>query len=44
VNETYYRGHWTKIEPERFERHKQMFQWSDASRPLPPQFVVTAPR
>src|SRR5687767_3249983 len=34
VNETYYRDHWTDIEPERFERYKRMFEWSDASRPL----------
>jgi ubiquinone/menaquinone biosynthesis C-methylase UbiE len=34
VNETYYRDHWIKIEPDRFERYKQMFEWSDASRPL----------
>jgi ubiquinone/menaquinone biosynthesis C-methylase UbiE len=34
VNETYYRDHWTEIEPERFERYKHMFEWSDSSRPL----------
>jgi SAM-dependent methyltransferase len=34
VNETYYRDHWTGIEPQRFERYKRMFEWSDASRPL----------
>jgi ubiquinone/menaquinone biosynthesis C-methylase UbiE len=34
VNETYYRDHWIDIEPERFERYKRMFEWSDASRPL----------
>jgi ubiquinone/menaquinone biosynthesis C-methylase UbiE len=34
VNETYYRDHWIDIEPERLERYKQMFEWSDASRPL----------
>jgi len=34
VNETYYRDHWTEISTERFERYKQMFEWSDASRPL----------
>ena len=34
VSETYYRDHWTKIEPERFERYKQMFEWSEATRPL----------
>ena len=34
MNETYYRDHWTDIEPERFERYKRMFEWSDASRPL----------
>ena len=34
MNETYYRDHWTDIEPERFERYKRMFEWSDASRAL----------
>ena len=34
MNETYYRDHWLDIEPERFERYKRMFEWSDASRPL----------
>jgi ubiquinone/menaquinone biosynthesis C-methylase UbiE len=34
VKETYYRDHWTEIEPERFERYKLMFEWSDASRSL----------
>jgi ubiquinone/menaquinone biosynthesis C-methylase UbiE len=34
MNETYYRDHWTNIEPERFKRYEQMFQWSDASRAL----------
>ena len=34
MNETYYRDHWTNIEPERFERYKRMFEWSDASRAL----------
>ena len=34
VSATYYRDHWIEIEPERFERYKQMFEWSEASRPL----------
>jgi ubiquinone/menaquinone biosynthesis C-methylase UbiE len=34
MNETYYRDHWIDIEPERFERYKRMFEWSDVSRPL----------
>ena len=34
MNETYYRDHWIDIGPERFERYKQMFEWSDASLPL----------
>jgi ubiquinone/menaquinone biosynthesis C-methylase UbiE len=34
VQATYYRDHWISIEPERFEHYKQMFQWSEASRPL----------
>lgn len=33
MNKTYYRDHWTEIEPERFERYKQMFEWSEATRP-----------
>lgn len=34
MNETYYRDHWCRIEPERFERYLEMFAWSEASRPL----------
>ena len=34
MNETYYKDHWAHIEPERFERYIQMFEWSEASRPL----------
>ena len=34
MNEAYFRDHWTDIGPERFERYKRMFEWSDASRPL----------
>ena len=34
VNETYYRDHWTHIEPDRFARYLRMFEWSEASRPL----------
>ncbi len=34
MSDTYYKDHWTHIEPERFERYKQMFQWSEASEPL----------
>ena len=34
MSETYYRDHWTTIEPERFERYVQMFEWSEATRPL----------
>lgn len=34
MNKTYYRDHWTEIEPERFARYKEMFEWSEATRPL----------
>ena len=34
MKDTYYKDHWTDIEPERFERYKQMFEWSEDSRPL----------
>ena len=34
MNASFYKDHWTDIKPERFERYKQMFEWSDTSRPL----------
>jgi SAM-dependent methyltransferase len=34
VDKTYYRDHWLRIEPDRFERYLKMFEWSEASRPL----------
>jgi ubiquinone/menaquinone biosynthesis C-methylase UbiE len=34
MKDTYYKDHWTDIESERFERYKQMFEWSEESRPL----------
>lgn len=30
--DTFYKDHWIEIEPERFERYKQMFAWSDDDR------------
>lgn len=34
MSNTYYKDHWIHIEPERLQRYKQMFEWSDTSRPL----------
>lgn len=34
MTDTYYKDHWTDIESERFERYKQMFEWSEDSIPL----------
>ena len=32
--DTFYRDHWIDIEPERLERYKQMFAWSDEQLPF----------
>jgi len=34
MNETFYKDHWVSIEPDRFDRYKQMFGWSESARPL----------
>ncbi len=34
MKDSFYKDHWTSIEPERFERYKEMFEWSEDSRPL----------
>ena len=34
MTDTFYKGHWVSIEPDRLDRYKQMFGWSESARPL----------
>jgi ubiquinone/menaquinone biosynthesis C-methylase UbiE len=34
MSATFYKDHWIKIEPDRLERYRRMFEWSPASAPL----------